>query len=181
MVDSIDVDFDAAFSWRNKYNESYLSDPVDGLLNHVIEAINGENKNYPKAVYYIDIVLKVIKSIGNKLEKAETHLICGYAYYKMGNSSKAVIEFKAAISLFRVVNDHNMTIAFWMLGYCYWDLLKPSEAIVTWERACSSARKLQNYWQEQQDPKKEKWYKEISDGMCEKSSQAIVTGDGFFR
>ena len=179
MADTVDVEFDTAFTWLNKYDDSNLSDPVAGLLNHIIEAI--ESKNYPKAVYYIDVVIKVIKSLGNNLEKAEAHFVCGYAYSKMGNNAKAVIQFKAAITLYHVENEHNKTIAYWMLGFCYWDLLKPSEAIVTWERACSMAGQLRIYWREQEDLDKENWYANISDGMCAKSTQAIVTGDGFFR
>ena len=67
-----------AYKWLNKFNEDkkgFLGNPIESLLAQVKEAV--AKRNYPGAVYYIDIAVDVSESMGNSLEQAETHFECG--------------------------------------------------------------------------------------------------------
>ena len=174
-VDNITVD--KVYGWLNFFNEDqkgYLGNPVEKLITQVMEAV--KNKNYPGAVYFIDIAIKVGDSMGSSLEKAETHFKCGYAYYQMENYLKAIIEYRHAISYYNIVHPHNLAITHWLLGCAHWKTMNLSKAIVVWEKSCNKFQKLEAMSAEQKEDEQAEWYGEICMVMCDDLAKAIEAG-----
>ncbi len=166
-----------AYESLNKFNEgeeSYLGNPIESLITQIMEAVDG--RNYPGAVYFIDIAVEVAKSMGGILEQAETHCKCGYAYYRMENYLKAITEYRHAISYYDIVHPHNQALTNWLLGYALWRTMKLSNAIVVWEKSCNRFQKLRANASENKEDEQAEWYEEIGKIMCIDLAKAIQFG-----
>jgi len=173
-----DITVDKAYNWLNKFNEdnkSYLGNPVERLINQMLQAVSkGE---FAKANYLINIALNVSESTGGSLEQAEAHCRCGFAYYQMGNDIKAITEYRYAISYFDIVHPHNQAITNWLVGYALWRTMKFSNAIVVWEKSCKKFQLLEAVASENSERNQAKWYGEIGAIMCDDLGEAIKKSD----
>ena len=165
------VKFNEVYGWLNQFeDETYLSVPVDRLINHMQEAIGISDNLIVR--HYIDILRPVsdMISIRNSqfaIEKAEIHLECGRAFFLMGDLTEALKEFRKSVSFYKCQHPHNTAVANWMLGCTLWQRARASEAISVWKRSfeqfCLISRKSDHH----------DWYEEKSEGLRDALNEAI--------
>jgi len=141
------------FNWHTDYR-SQLSVPVGRLINLMKAALKEGEPD--KTKHFIDLSIEVSGMLGNSLEIAEVSLECAYALCIMQEYHRSKSLFRQAINLFDAQHVHNKAVASWMLGYVFWQLDQPTDAIVAWERSCRIFRELKS------SSMSSDWYTEVS-------------------
>jgi hypothetical protein len=100
-----------AFTWLNKFEESYLSPPAKQLRTLIFQLV--ANRDFYRVNDHLRKLQEIVQFGIEPCERAEVHAFCGLIYHQMGNGREAEKNFRLSTSLFPPERHHH-TVINWM-------------------------------------------------------------------
>jgi tetratricopeptide (TPR) repeat protein len=143
------------YSWMNQWEHSHLSDQVRNFVLEIDERI--KNNDFP-AAYELGMGLSRISRLRlNPMESAETSVIIGMKYHRMGQSKLAIDHFQRAGSSFTPGHYHQ-AVTKWLQGVAQWELTSERDnAFRSWREAIDLFRDVATQTDHSNDQKKRIW------------------------
>jgi tetratricopeptide (TPR) repeat protein len=144
-----------AFDWFYKWDRSALNDRSIMLVKEIEERI--KNNDYPSAYELGKGLSKISRFQTNPIESAETTVILGMNYHRMGQAKLAIDHFRGA-EVSAMPDDYRQAVIKWMLGAAQWDLHYEKEnAIRSWGEAINMFYEVMAQSDRKNDQMKRSW------------------------
>ena len=147
--------------WLEKKETANLRRSTQNLLQKV-QTMCKDHTQFNEAWQHVEELIQLQErfhndgSVHNK-EAPQIFLDCGIAAYHMGNARQAALYINAAIA--KYTDQHERSVAHWLLGCLNWSLDDPVNAVAEWENSLNQFQ--EQSMKTQRDSKLVYWYRDI--------------------